>query len=156
MLLLRLALMLVFVAHGAHTLFGVFGGPGVGPGGLDNMAAELAGHGLGPSFLLAVMAGLIQFGGGLLLGVGYFARLAAWLLAGYVLAGAWSMHVEWGFFLNWTGEGSRGHGLEYSLVLLGGLACVGLCGPGGWSVDGWRMASAESQAAARARVMQKF
>ena len=153
---LRLALAIVCVAHGAHKLFGVWGGPGVGPGGLDNTAAYLAGLGLPASFVLAVLAGVVQLAGGLMIGAGVFARWAALALVGYVLVGLWSAHLEWGLFLNWTNEAGRGHGIEYSIVLLGAFVCIGLCGPGDWSVDGHRASSAESRAAARARVMNKF
>jgi uncharacterized membrane protein YphA (DoxX/SURF4 family) len=34
---LRLALAAVFVAHGAHTLLGVWSTPGIGPGGIEAM-----------------------------------------------------------------------------------------------------------------------
>ena len=48
LLLLRLALAAVSMAHGAHTLFGAFGGPGsgVGPGGLAQTAAQFTAMGL--------------------------------------------------------------------------------------------------------------
>ena len=50
-----LGIAVVSVAHGAHTLFGMFGGPGsgVGPGGLGQTAAQFAAIGL-PGFPLAV------------------------------------------------------------------------------------------------------
>ena len=153
---LRLALAIVFVAHGAHKLFGLFAGPAVGAGGLDATAAILGDSGLGSSVSLAAAAGVAQFGGGLLIGIGLLTRWAAAVLAIYLIAGLWFVHLEWGFFLNWTGEAGRGHGVEYSIVLLGALLCLALSVPDEWSIDGHRASTAEARAAARARVRNKF
>lgn len=153
---LRLALALVFGAHGAHKLFGWFAGSGVGPGGLAETAAMLATLDLGPASALAVVAGVVQLAGGLLLLIGFATRWAAGALAFYLLAGAWFAHLPWGFFLNWTLAADRGHGIEYSLVALGATVCIGLCGPGEWSIDGQRALSAEARALARDRIKRKF
>ena len=71
LLLLRLTLAVVFVAHGTHTLFGSFGTPGsgIGPGGLNQTAAQFAAMGL-PGFPIAVLAGVTQVFGGALLAMG--------------------------------------------------------------------------------------
>jgi putative oxidoreductase len=153
---LRLALAVVFVAHGANKLFGVWAGPGIGPGGLDTTATSLAALGLHPEFPLAVLAGLAQLGGGLLLGLGLFTRVAAAGMIGYLIAGAWWEQAKWGLFLNWIGTPGRGHGLEYSLVLAGALGCLVLTGSGDWSIDGLRANSAASRAAGRARLRGKM
>jgi putative oxidoreductase len=152
LLVLRLALALVCVAHGAHKLFGAFAGPGIGPGGLTNTAAHFTEIGLNPGFLLAVLGGLTQFAGGWLVGVGLLTRYAAMALSLYFLIGFWKEHAMWGFFLNWTRDPTLGHGYEYLVVILGGLACLMLAGGGEWSLDGRRAASAESRAAGRARI----
>lgn len=156
LLALRFALALVFAAHGAHKLFGWFSGPGVGPGGLDETAAMLAALGLGPAFALAVTAGVAQLAGGVLLAVGLFTRWASWVLALYLLAGMWLEHLQWGLFLNWTIIDGRGHGIEYSIVALGAVVCLALCGAGDWSIDGQRALSAEADALARDRIKRKF
>jgi putative oxidoreductase len=154
--ILRLALATVFVAHGAHTLFGVWGGPGVGQGGLDNTAAYLAAQGIDAGFLLAVVSGVTQFLGGVLIGVGFMTRWAALSLVGYTLVTLWNERLQWGFFLNWLGDPSRGHGVEYSVVIVGALVCLAVAGAGDWSLDGRRELSAESRAAARDRIRRKF
>lgn len=156
LLVLRLALAAVFVAHGAHKLFGMFAGPGIGPGGLDVTAAGFAALGLEPAYLLAVAAGVTQFLAGLLISVGVLTRWAGLSLVVYVLIGIWTEHLKWGFYLNWVGESGRGNGIEYSIVLLGALICLVIAGGGEWSIDGRRELSAESRAAARARVRYKF
>ena len=48
--LLRFVLAVVFIAHGANKLFGVWAGPGIGAGGLSGTAAFLDTLHLGPAF----------------------------------------------------------------------------------------------------------
>jgi putative oxidoreductase len=155
LLLLRLALAVVFVAHGLHKLAGFFAGPGVGAGGLDWTAATYAGMGLEPSLALAVAAALTQLIGGICLAVGVFSRWAAAAILVYVLVGIWVEHWQWGFFLNWVEAPGRGHGLEYSVVLAGALAGVIGAGPGHFSIDGYRAKTAASRAAGRARLLRR-
>ena len=152
LLVLRLALAVVFVAHGANILFGVWGGPGVGPGGLHATAAQYAAVGLHPELVLAVLAGVVQLAGGLLVGVGSVTRPAALALAVYVGLGIWIEHLKWGFFLNWIRNPQQGLGIEYSLTLAAALVCLMLAGPGDWSIDGRRMSRRSSRAAIRARL----
>ncbi len=153
LLLLRLTLAAVCVAHGAHVLFGAFGGPGsgVGPGGLGQTAAQFAAMGL-PGFPLAVLDGVVQLLGGLLMAGGYLTRWVAAILA--VLTGvlAWKSQLAWGFFLNWVAEPGRGHGIEFSIVLVGALLCLTLTGSGDWSFDGRHTRRRSAAAAGRARL----
>lgn len=156
LLVIRLALAVVFVAHGLHKLFGFFGGPGLGPGGLDQTAAYFVAIGLEPGFPLAVLAGLTQLTTGVLIGLGWLTRWAAAVLGFYAVVGFWSEHLRWGFFLNWTGEPGRGHGVEYSIVVLGALLALAIAGGGDWSFDDLRSKTAESRAAGRDRIRRKF
>jgi putative oxidoreductase len=155
MLALRLALAAVFVAHGSHTLFGVWAGPGQGPGGLTHEAELYAAAGLTPAMPLAVVAGLLQFAGGLLIGLGWFARWAAAALLVDVGIGLWQLHLKWGFFLNYTNAAGQGHGIEYTVVLLGALLALVLTGPGEVSLDGQRTRTRAARAAGRARLRGK-
>ncbi len=154
--ILRLALAVVFVAHGAHELFGVWGNPGVGPGGLAYTSSVYAGLGLHPEFLLAVLAAVTQLVGGVLLAFGYLTRWAAVAIALYLSVGVWKAHWQWGFFLNWTGAAGRGQGIEYSFALMGALLCLVFTGGGPWSIDGRRASTAASRAAGRARLRGKL
>ena len=153
---LRLALATVFIAHGAHILFGLWAGPGIGAGGLDLTAVTFANKGLAPAFPLAVLAGIIEFAGGILLAIGWFTRVAAPLLAIVICVAIWKTQWAYGFFLNWVGAGDRGHGYEYSVVLLGALLCLTLTGGGEWSIDGRREASHVARQAGRARLRGKL
>lgn len=153
LLLLRLAVAVVSIAHGSHTLFGAFGGPGsgVGPGGLGQASAQFAAMDL-PGFPIAVLAGVAQLAGGLLLAVGYLTRWAAVALAALTAILAWKREMPWGFFLNWVAEPGRGHGMEFSIVLIGALLCLALTGGGEWSFDGRRSRRRSYAAAGRARL----
>lgn len=153
---LRLALATVFIAHGANKLFGLWAGPGIGVGGLDLTAQYFAAIGLNPAFPLAVLAGSLEFVGGILLAVGWFTRVAAPLLALEMCVAIWKAHLPYGFFLNWMGAADRGQGLEFQIVLLGGLICLALTGAGEWSVDGRREASDAARQAGRARLRGKL
>ena len=153
---LRLALATVFIAHGAHILFGLWGGPGIGTGGLDLTAQAFAARGLAPAFPMAVLAGIIEFAGGILLAIGWFTRVAAPLLAILICVGIWKTQWAYGFFLNWIGAADRGHGYEYSVVLIAALICLSFTGAGEWSIDGRREASYASRQAGRARLRGKL
>jgi putative oxidoreductase len=155
LLVLRLTLAIVMVAHGAHDLFGAFAGAGMGSGGLSRGAEYFASLGLQPPFVLAVSAGSLQFAGGLLLAAGLLTRWVAAVAAAYFSAIGYIDAARWGFFLNATFDQTRGNGYEYLLVLAGGLAALALMGAGEWSLDGLRATSAHERAAGRARLRRR-
>jgi len=155
LLALRIVLAIVFVAHGANILFGAWGGPGVGPGGLAVTAEQYKTFGLHQEFLLAVLAGVIQFVGGLLLAPGWMTRVASIALLIYIGVGIWVEHLQWGFFLNWIHNPQQGLGVEYSVTLAGALICLACVGAGDWSVDGRSVRTRATRAAGRARLRGK-
>jgi len=151
---LRLALAAVFIAHGANKLFGAFSGPGIGPGGLTNTAVFMDSLGLKPPFPLAVLVGLVELGGGVLLALGWFTR---WVSLALIVAqglAIWKVHMPWGFFLNWTGK-NLGQGMEFSIVLIAALLCLAVSGAGDFSVDARNEVSSARRAAGRARLRGK-
>jgi putative oxidoreductase len=123
LLLLRLAIGGTLAAHGAQKLFGSFGGYG-----LDGTGQFMEGLGFHPGRRHALMAGLTEFGGGLLLAVGLLTPIGAALVASVMLVAAFTVHVKQGFF-------AANGGYELNLVL--GLAALSLAftGPGAISVD---------------------
>jgi putative oxidoreductase len=153
---LRLALSAVFVAHGANKLFGLWAGPGIGPGGLDLTAQVFAAIGLNPAFPLAVLVGILETLGGALLAVGWFTRYISPALIIVLGISIWKVQAANGFFLNWMGAGDRGQGYEYSVMLIGALLCLTLTGAGDWSIDGQREATRASRQAGRARLRGKL
>ena len=144
---LRLAVGVVFLAHGAQKLFGLWGGSG--PSGTAAFFQQL---GLSPAYLLALFVGLVEFVGGLLLIAGAFTLVVTILLTLDMLVAVWKVHLGSGFFLNWTNAPGLGHGYEFNLVLIASLVALMLTGPGTLSVDSRRLRSAESLAAGRARL----
>jgi putative oxidoreductase len=149
---LRLTLAAVLLAHGSHQLFGVLNGPGVGPGGLSATSAYFAGIGLTHPLPLAVLVGVLQFSGGLLIAIGFLTRWASLALVGTLGFLAWKDAWRWGFFMNWALDPARGHGIEYAVILAGGLLCLALTGAGDLSIDGRRNRRAALRASGRARL----
>jgi putative oxidoreductase len=99
----RAATGLFLVPHGAQKLFGLFGGYGPEATG-QFFAAKL---GLPTSF--AVLAGAIEFVGGIALALGLFTRPIAALVVGLMAVAVVAVHVPNGYF--WTDGG-----FEYPLM----------------------------------------
>src|SRR5215217_2011540 len=72
LLLVRVVVGLLMAGHGAQKLFGWFGGPG-----LAGITGWLGSTGMRPAGFWAFMAGLSEFGGGLLLALGLLSPLGA-------------------------------------------------------------------------------
>lgn len=77
--LLRVVAGLLFSCHGAQKLFGALGG------------AQMT------SNPLMLVAGIIEFGGGILIAVGLFTRLAAFFASGEMAVGYFMVHFKQGF-----------------------------------------------------------
>ncbi len=121
--LVRATTGLLLMPHGAQKLFGWFGGYGVEATG-QFFATKL---GLPASF--ALLAGLIEFFGGLMLAAGLLTRPVAALVVGLMFTAVIQVHLGAGFF--WTGGG-----FEYPLFWgIVALAFV-LRGGGRYSLDG--------------------
>lgn len=122
LLLLRVIVGLVLVGHGAQKLFGSFGGHGIaGTGGW------MESIGFRPGKAMAVVAGLSELVGGLLLALGLLTPLASAIIVGTMVVAA-STHAANGL---WATSG--GYELPMIFALVG--ASVALTGPGAYSVD---------------------
>ncbi|MFC5668289.1 DoxX family membrane protein [Kitasatospora misakiensis] len=122
LLLLRLVLGLTMAGHGSQKLFGWFGG-----GGIDGTGAFFEMKGYPAAKLMAVVAGLTEFGGGLALAVGLLAPLAAAAILGTMIN---AIVVTWsGSFFAMKG------GSEYEILLIVAAAALALTGPGSYAVD---------------------
>ncbi|SHE76559.1 putative oxidoreductase [Kaistia soli DSM 19436] len=91
--LLRVAVGLWMVPHGAQKLFGLFGG-----GGISGTAGFFSQIGLEPAVPLVILAGLGEFVGGLLLAIGLFTRPAAVATTIVLAVAVMSVHIGNGFF----------------------------------------------------------
>lgn len=123
LLIWRLVLGLILAAHGAQKLFGWFEGPG-----MQGTTGWLGSIGLRPARFWALLAGLSEFGGGLLLALGFLNPLGS-----LGVIGAMSMAIakgHWGKGL-WATKG----GSELPLTNLVGALALGLTGPGAYALD---------------------
>jgi putative oxidoreductase len=123
-LILRLTVGLILAAHGTQKLFGWFGGPG-----LDATGQFFEMLGFFPGRRHALMAGLAETSGGLLLALGLATPVAAALIFIVMLVAAVTVHIRKGFFVQ------KG-GYEYTLVLGVAALSVAFTGAGSLSLDG--------------------
>ena len=124
LLVLRLVLGVIFIAHGAQKLFGSFGGPG-----LKGTAGFFEQLDIKPPYLMAVLAGLAEFVGGILVAVGFLAPVAAVALIVTMAVAVLTVHLKNGFF-------AQNGGYEFNLALAGIALTVLLAGAGALSLDG--------------------
>jgi len=123
LLILRLAVGLIFVAHGSQKLFGWFGGKGIsGQTGLMKML------GARPARLFALISGGGEFFGGLGVAAGLLTPLAAAGILGSMIVAIVKVHWAKGFW-------NSGGGVEFPLILAVTSFVIGLVGPGTYSLD---------------------
>jgi len=115
---LRLAVGIVFLAHGGQKLF---------VWGFGNVAAFMGKIGVPAPMLAAIVVTVVEFFGGLALVLGSFTRWAAALLAINMLVAIMTVHLKAGFFLP--------AGVEFALTLFAANVALVLLGSGEASVD---------------------
>ena len=126
-LVMRLVLGLVFFPHGAQKVLGWFGGHGA--------SATIQGFskmGFPPVVTVLVMAA--EFGGSILLILGFLTRLAAIGIGALMVGAILMVHAKVGFFMNWAGT-QKGEGFEYHLLAIGIALALLIKGGGAFSVD---------------------
>ena len=123
LLILRLAIGLIFAAHGAQKAFGWWSGPGLAGwrGALEHMNIRPAGF-------WAPVSAAAELAGGLALAVGLFTPVAAAALLGQSVVIIGFAHWSKGF---WNGKG----GIEFPLALAMGVLAIALTGAGADSLD---------------------
>ena len=121
--ILRIAVGVIFAAHGSQKLFGLFGGYG-----LAGTAQYMDSIGLHPGHLMATLAGGTEFFAGLALIIGLLARPAALGLTFLSLVAIFTVHISNGLFM-------ANNGYEFALALLGGSLAVMIEGASKLSVD---------------------
>lgn len=129
---LRLVVGLLLAGHGAQKLFGWFGGAG-----LKGFAGGMASRGLWPAPFWAFMAGISEFGGGLLLALGLLSPLGSLGISASMLTAIVLVHWSKGI---WNSKG----GSELPLTNLAAALAVAFMGPGAYSLDAvWDIALPE-------------
>lgn len=120
---LRLITGIIFIAHGAQKLFGWFGGYG-----LEGTGQWMESIGLGPGYLMAMLAGSAELFGGLLLIGGLFVRPASAILAITMVVAIAKVHLVNGLFM-------ANNGYEFALALLAMTLSLVIFGGGKYSLD---------------------
>lgn len=127
LLVVRMVVGAIFVAHGGQKMWGWWGGPG-----LDNVVAQM-----GP---IGYLVAIGEFFGGLGLIVGFLSRFSAGSLIVIMLGAIAMVHGQNGFFM-------ADKGFEYNLALIGLLAPILITGPGAYTIYRYLKFPARSSAA---------
>lgn len=126
-LVARLALGIVILPHGLQKLLGMFGGAG-----FTATVDYFVSSGL-PAFL-AVLIIIGEALGSLGLILGFLSRVAALGITIIMLGAILTVHIKFGFFMNWAGT-QAGEGFEFHILAIGLALVVLIKGGGLWSVD---------------------
>ncbi|TAM77050.1 DoxX family protein [bacterium] len=123
LLVARLVVGLGLATHGSQKLFGWFGGSG--PKGIGAYFATL---GFPAPVAFAILAGIGEFAGGLLLAVGWLGPIGPALIITVMLVASLSEHLPHGFF-NYNG------GYELPAAYAMTALVLAFVGPGSLSID---------------------
>jgi putative oxidoreductase len=129
LLILRISLGTIFIAHGSQKLFGAFGGHGL------TATFKAFEENLGIPPVLTLLAVIAEFGGGIGVLCGFLTRLSALGIASDMAVAMYKVHGVNGFFLNLQCVQGKGHGIEYNVALIGMALALVFTGAGSWSVD---------------------
>jgi putative oxidoreductase len=123
LLIIRVIAGFAMAAHGGQKLFGWFDGPG-----RRGTAGMMENLGYREPAIMASLAGLAEFAGGLGLALGFLTPLAAIAIVVVMLNATYAVHLKNGF---WNTAG----GYEYPLVMSAIAVGIAATGPGDASAD---------------------
>jgi putative oxidoreductase len=123
LLLARLILGVLLVAHGGAKLFGWFGGYGIA--GTAGFFEQL---GFRPGRLFVITASVTELAGGILLALGLLGPVGPALILSVMIVAAISVHRGHGLF-------AGTNGIEVPLLYATGAVALALTGPGPFSLD---------------------
>jgi putative oxidoreductase len=125
LLILRVALAMVFIGTGAQKLFGAWGGGGIGGTTMffDSLGIPL------PQ-VMAVLVGIVEFFGGLMLALGLLTQVAALLLACVMLVAILTVNLAEGFFVS-----PGAFGFAWPMLNMAAALALVFAGPGRFSID---------------------
>jgi putative oxidoreductase len=118
----RILLAIIFITSGFNKI-----------GGLDGTTGYIASKGLPMPQVLAILAIIIELGGGILLVIGWKARWAALALAVFCLASAFLFHNFWA--MPEAQKAAQSIQFWKNITIAGGMLMVFAFGPGRLSVD---------------------
>ncbi|MCL7971810.1 MAG: DoxX family protein [marine benthic group bacterium] len=120
--ILRVVLGVIFIAHGAPSIFG----------GMEGTIALLESQGIPAPTVTAWFISLLGFVGGMCLIAGFLVTPVALLLVVYMMLGIILVHAARGFYV--LGPNANG-GIEYNLLLAASLLMLVFGGPGLAAMD---------------------
>src|ERR1700694_3179251 len=123
LLILRLVLGLTVAAHGAQKLFGWFGGSG-----LEGFGKVMERLNIRPARPFALLAGLGEFGGGLLVALGFLSPAGPLIVMGAMAVAILTVHISKGFF-------NSGGCYEFPLLIFASSLALSIMGPGPYSIE---------------------
>jgi putative oxidoreductase len=127
-LVLRLTLAIVMFPHGAQKLLGWFGGAGFT--GTMSFFTDT----VGVPLVIGVLVVISEFFGSIALALGAFSRVAAAGVFAVMVGAVLTVHLQNGFFMNWSGA-QAGEGFEYHLLAMGIALALVIKGSGAFSFD---------------------
>jgi putative oxidoreductase len=122
LLIVRVLIGGLFIGHATGKLFGWFG-----EGGVKGTGAFFESVGYKPGKELAIVAGILELGAGVLLVLGLLIPLAAAIIIGDMMNAAWVKSAA-GF---WVAD----HGYEYEFVLIFLALALTITGAGAYALD---------------------
>jgi putative oxidoreductase len=134
----RIALGVVFFAHGSQKMLGWFGGSG-----FSETIGEFAK--LKMPTTVALFAIFVEFFGSLSLLFGLLSRVAALAIIVEMIGAVLTVHFRNGFFMNWMGD-QKGEGFEYHIIAATLAFLILVWGAGAVSID-YVVSSSDSRAA---------
>jgi len=127
-MVLRVLLGVVFFPHGMQKLLGWFGGYG-----FDGTMGFFTGT-LGIPVVFAFLAIIAEGLGSLGLLTGFLTRLSAFGVGVNMVVAIFLLHLQHGFYMNWSGK-QAGEGYEFHLLVIAMTIALIIKGGGKWSVD---------------------
>ena len=123
LLIARLIIGLGLAAHGAQKLFGWYGG--YGTKGTGEFMASL---GFAAGVPMAILAGVGEFGGGLLTALGILGPIGPALLIAVMTEAVLTVHIKNGWF-------NQKNGMEFPITVAAGALLLAFSGPGIYSLS---------------------
>lgn len=126
-LILRITLAIVLWPHGAQLMLGLFGGYGF-TGSMGYFISQ------GLPAVIAFLVIFLLFFGPVFMILGLGTRLFAFALLVLFIGMITTVHLPFGFFMNWFGN-QKGEGFEYHLLSIGMVISLIVSGGGSTSLD---------------------
>jgi putative oxidoreductase len=128
LLIVRVIPGIIVAAHGSQKLLGWFGGYGFE--GTMTFFTDT----IGLPYLIAFFIILAESVGMIALIAGLFSRLISGSLIAIMIGAIVTVHGEFGFFMNWSGN-NAGEGFEFHLLIISLAMVIVINGPGAYSMD---------------------